>query len=144
MKKVICIALATLMLVSLFSFSVSAASNLEMSITNNKTWSTKYVHCKMKTTLLGKTKSGYVSVFNNCYNGVNLDIKMNYNGKTIWSKNNAIKPGYTVQFYLGNDHTYYDLGFRTSKNVYRNGSAVAKITVSKPSNCTIAIKEGKY
>lgn len=128
MKKVICIALATLMLVSLFSFSVSAKN---ISLPGDQSWIGPAT-CTLKKTVLGKTKSGSVRVTLLNW-GVNADIKMVVGKKIVWSQNNAIKSGAVRVFSLGNDHNEYLLYFRCS----RKCNPGTGLSIVNNSNCTV-------
>lgn len=128
MKKVICIALAVLTLVSVMSFAVSAKN---ISLPGDRTWIGPAT-CTLKKNALGKPKNGVVRV-NLLDWGYNADIKMEADGKIVWSQNNAIKSGASRNFDLGNDHSVYKLYFRCS----RSGLAGTGLSIVNKKNVTV-------
>ena len=136
-KKILSIFLVTLMMVSIFSFSVSAASSKTVSLSGNRGWSSS-VTCTLKKNIWGKSKSGTVRATIPNW-GVNVDIRMCNGGRVIWSENNAIRGNnrtdYTYRnFNLGNNYKYYNLSFRCSKNC----SVAPYVTVKNIKNVNIS------
>lgn len=136
-KRFISIALVIVVIISTLVVPVVAASSKTVYLTGNCSWSGD-VKCTLSKNIWGNPKSGKVRVSIANW-GVNVDIRMRYNGKVIWSENNAIRSsGSSAEvyrdFYLGNDHTYYNLSFRCSRSVY----VAPYVTVKNLSNCSIS------
>jgi len=137
-KRIISVLMVAILLVSMFSISVSAASSKTINLSKNRSWSSD-VKVTMSKNWLGQTKSGTVRVYIANW-GVNVDIRMRNGSKVIWSQNNAIKASSKTvatiyrDFSLGNDHTYYNLSFRTSKTC----SVAPYVKVVPQKNCTVS------
>ena len=117
-KRILALVLLALVMVSVLSVPAYAASSKTVYLSGSRGWSSD-IRCTLSTSW-GRPKSGVVRATIPNW-GVNVDIRMRNGSKVIWSENNAIRcpnktpPAWIYRdFNLGNDHSYYNLSFRTS------------------------------
>ncbi len=138
LKKIISVMMVALVVFTMLSIPVSAASSKRVYVAPNRTWSAS-VRCTLGKNWLGQRKDGKVRVSIQSW-GVNVDVRMRNGGRTIWSQNNAIvsnnarSANVYRDFNLGKNYAYYDLSFRSNKKYAVGVSA----TVSNRSNVSIS------